>query len=56
MNNTFSLADIAVGCMLGYVNLRFSDVSDLVAQYPNLERLNVALLKRKSFKDSQPVE
>lgn len=56
VNNTFSLADIAVGCMLGYVNLRFSDVVDLTAEYPNLDRLNAALLKRQSFKDSQPVK
>lgn len=56
VNNTFSLADVAVGCMLGYVNLRFSDAVDLTAEYPNLERLNAALLKRQSFKDSQPVQ
>lgn len=55
VNGTFSLADIAVGCMLGYVNLRFGDVINFVAGYPNLERLNVALLKRPSFKNSMPV-
>lgn len=55
VNGTFSLADIAVGCMLGYINLRFGSVINLATEYPNLERLNVALLKRQSFKDSLPV-
>ncbi|MDO9393314.1 MAG: glutathione S-transferase N-terminal domain-containing protein [Methylotenera sp.] len=55
VNGTFSLADIAVGCMLGYINLRFGAVINLAGEYPNLERLNVALLKRQSFKDSLPV-
>lgn len=55
VNGTFSLADVAVGCMLGYLNLRFSTVINLAADYPNLERLQLALLKRPSFKDSMPV-
>lgn len=55
VDNTFSLADIAVGCMLGYVNLRFGTVINLANDYPNLERLNLALLKRKPFKDTLPV-
>ena len=55
VNDTFSLADVAVGCMLGYVSLRMSDMVNLAAEYPNLERLHIALLKRKSFKDSLPV-
>ena len=55
VNDTFSLADIAVGCMLVYVSLRMSDTVNLAAEYPNLERLHLALLKRKSFKDSLPV-
>ena len=55
VNGTFSLADIAVGCMLGYLNLRFSSVVNLAAEYPNLERLQLALLKRPSFKGSMPV-
>ena len=55
VNGTFSLADIAVGCMLGYLKLRFGGVINLAAEYPNLERLQVALLKRPSFKDSMPV-
>jgi glutathione S-transferase len=55
VNGTFSLADIAVGCMLGYLNLRFAGVVYLASQYPELERLHLALLKRSSFKDSMPV-
>jgi glutathione S-transferase len=55
VNGTFSLADIAVGCTLGYINLRFGSVINLAADYPNLERLQSALLKRSSFKDSLPV-
>ncbi|MDP3088220.1 MAG: glutathione S-transferase N-terminal domain-containing protein [Methylotenera sp.] len=55
VNGTFSLADIAVGCMLGYVNLRFGNVVNLATQFPNLERLQISLLKRQSFKDSLPV-
>ncbi len=55
VNGNFSLADIAVGCMLGYVNLRFSAVVDLVNDYPNLTELQTTLLKRPSFMDSLPV-
>jgi glutathione S-transferase len=55
VNGTFSLADVAVGCMFGYLNLRFSAVINLATEYPNLERLQLALLKRPSFKNSMPV-
>lgn len=55
VDDTFSLADIAVGCTLGYVNLRFSQVINLAKDYPNLERLQSSLLKRQSFQDSMPV-
>lgn len=55
VNNSFSLADIAVGCLLGYINLRFSAVVDIATDYPNLQRLNEALLKRQSFIESMPV-
>lgn len=55
VNSTFSLADIALGCMLGYVNLRFGAVIDLNTAFPNLERLHSTLLKRQSFNDSLPV-
>lgn len=55
VDDTFSLADIAVGCTLGYLGLRFAQQFDLAADYGNLERLQQALLKRQSFKDTLPV-
>lgn len=55
VDDTFSLADIAVGCMLGYINLRFGSTIDLAVDYPNLERLQSVLVKRQSFVDSMPV-
>jgi len=55
VDDTFSLADIAVGCMLGYINLRFGSTIDLANDYPNLERLQSVLIKRQSFIDSMPV-
>ena len=55
VDDTFSLADIAVGCALGYVNLRLGNAINLAKDYPNLERLHESLLKRQSFKDSMPV-
>jgi glutathione S-transferase len=40
--------------MLGYVNLRFSNVINIADDYPNLERLQSNLLKRQSFSDTMP--
>lgn len=54
VNDTFSLADIALGCTLGYVKLRFSAVYDLAKDYQNLEALHEALLKRPSFQATVP--
>jgi len=55
VDDTFSLGDIAVGCMLGYLKLRFGGTVDLPKDYPNLERLQSVLIKRQSFIDSMPV-
>ncbi len=55
VNDAFSLADIAVGCMLSYLGLRFASVINLADDYPHLERLQLILLKRPSFKASVPV-
>jgi len=55
VDDSFSLADIAVGCTLGYLMLRFSQVINLAQDYANLERLQTALLQRPSFKDTLPV-
>jgi glutathione S-transferase len=51
--NHISLADIAVGCALGYLDFRFPNI-DWRADHPNLERLNDKLLQRPSFLDSLP--
>ncbi len=47
----FSLADVAVGCALGYLDLRFSQIA-WRADYPNLQRLADKLATRQSFIDS----
>jgi len=48
-----TLADIAVGCTLGYLDFRFGDL-DWRAPYPNLARLYEKLMQRPSFIESQP--
>lgn len=48
-----SLSDIAVGCALGYLDFRFSQI-DWRGQYPNLERLQDKLMSRPSFQETIP--
>jgi glutathione S-transferase len=48
-----SLADIAVGCALGYLDFRFPDIQWRDA-YPNLDRFQERLTQRQSFIDSLP--
>ncbi len=48
-----SLADIAVGCALGYLDFRFPDI-DWRATHPSLARLREKLAQRPSFADSIP--
>lgn len=48
-----SLADIAVGCALGYLDFRFPDVEWRVS-YPNLAKLQDKLMQRPSFQETQP--
>lgn len=48
-----TLADIAVGCALGYIDFRFPDV-DWRTPYPNLQRLYDKLMLRASFADTMP--
>ncbi|HZY17132.1 MAG TPA: glutathione S-transferase N-terminal domain-containing protein [Ramlibacter sp.] len=48
-----SLADIAVGCVLGYLDFRFPTI-DWRTDYPNLARLHEKLMQRTSFQDTQP--
>jgi glutathione S-transferase len=49
----FNLADIAVGCCLGFIDLRLPDVS-WRKSYPNLARLSDKLAQRPSFRDTVP--
>jgi glutathione S-transferase len=48
-----SLADIAVGCALGYLEFRFPEI-DWRTPYPNLDKLYAKLMQRSSFQDSRP--
>ena len=48
-----SLADVAVGCALGYLDFRFKAI-DWRSQYPNLAKLQEKLVQRPSFADTQP--
>ena len=48
-----SLADIAVGCTLGYLDFRFTDI-DWRTPYPNLAKLQDKLMQRPSFADTIP--
>jgi len=52
-NNQFSLADVAVGCALGYLDFRFPSL-DWRTPYPNLDQLHQLLMQRQSFQDTAP--
>ncbi|MES2980652.1 MAG: glutathione S-transferase N-terminal domain-containing protein [Pseudomonadota bacterium] len=49
----FSLSDVAVGCALGYLDLRFKEV-EWRDSYPNLAKLQEKLMQRQSFVDTLP--
>lgn len=49
----FSLSDVAVGCALGYLDLRFTQIT-WREMYPNLARLQDKLMQRASFAESIP--
>ena len=51
--NHMSLADISVGCALGYLDFRFPQV-DWRSAHPNLGHLQERLMQRQSFKDTMP--
>jgi glutathione S-transferase len=51
--NHYSLADVAVGCALGWVSFRFPDIA-WRDDYPNLAKLFDKLSERPSFKDTVP--
>ena len=49
----FNLSDIAVGCALGYLDLRAPE-NDWRQLYPNLAKLHEKLEQRPSFRDTTP--
>jgi len=53
MGNQFTLADIAVGCALGYLNFRFPSIA-WRDSHANLARLYEKLAVRQSFIDTLP--
>jgi glutathione S-transferase len=55
MGNHYTLADVAVGCALGWLQFRFPEIG-WRAEYPNLARLSDKLSERQSFKDTAPRE
>ena len=50
---SYSLADLATGCALGYLDLRYPDL-DWRDQYPNLDKLADKLAKRPTFQETAP--
>lgn len=53
MGNHYTLADVAVGCTLGWLLFRFPEI-DWRTDYANLARLFDKLSERPSFKESVP--
>jgi glutathione S-transferase len=51
--NSFSLADIAVGCALGYLLFRFPEIN-WQKDFDNLNNLYQKLMEKASFKDTIP--
>ena len=51
--NHFTLADVAVGCALGYLDFRFAHI-DWRGAHANLHRLYDKLASRQSFIDTAP--
>ena len=54
MGINFTLADIAVGCLLGLLDFRFAHL-EWRNEHPNLDRLYQKLAARQSFLDTVPV-
>lgn len=52
--NAFSLADIAVGCALGWLEFRFPQIG-WRKEYENLSQLFDRLSERPSFRETQPL-
>ena len=54
LGNGMTLADVACGCTLGYLDLRFPGI-DWRTAHPNLTKLTDKLASRASFKETVPV-
>ena len=54
LGNSMTLADVACGCMLGYLDFRFSEI-DWRSAHPNLAKLEAKLATRPSFVETVPV-
>jgi glutathione S-transferase len=54
LGNSMTLADVACGCMLGYLDFRFSEI-DWRSAHPNLARLAAKLATRASFVETVPI-
>lgn len=53
MGMHLTLADVACGCALGYLNFRFPQIN-WQQQHPNLARLYDKLMQKASFQESAP--
>lgn len=53
MGTHFTLADVCVGCALGYLAFRFPEI-DWSAKHPNLARLYDKLMQRPAFAETVP--
>ena len=53
MGTHYTLADVAVGCTLGWLSFRFPEI-DWRGDYPNLARLFDKVSERASFRDTVP--
>lgn len=51
--NHYTLADVALGCALGWLSFRFPEI-EWRESYPNLAKLFDKLSERPSFKDTMP--
>jgi glutathione S-transferase len=54
LGNSMTLADVACGCMLGYLDFRFSEI-EWRSAHPNLARLAAKLATRASFVETVPI-
>jgi glutathione S-transferase len=53
MGTHFGLADVAAGCALGYLDLRFPEIN-WREDHPNLAKLHEKLMQRPPFADTVP--